>query len=85
MYDLKFDEAHRIFAAWKQNPDSIRAYRQWMLEAGFEMNVEEDPLVKFLVRFTDHPTRSFVKAFPPMCEAYWSGAMAFGLIAEKPL
>jgi len=45
--------------------------------------IGENPLVKFLVRFTDRPTRSFVKAFPLMCKAYSGGAMAFGLFAAK--
>ncbi len=44
-----------------------------------------NPLLKFLVNFTDGPTRRFVKAFPLMQEAYASGAMAFGLfVAKKP-
>lgn len=44
-----------------------------------------NPALKFLVRFTDGPTRRFVKAFPLMQEAYATGAMAFGLfVAKKP-
>jgi tocopherol O-methyltransferase len=45
--------------------------------------IGENPALKFLLRFTDAPTRRFVKAFPLMCEAYSSGAMAFGLFAAK--
>jgi hypothetical protein len=48
--------------------------------------IGRNPAVKFLVRFTDGPTRRFVKAFPLMQEAYSSGAMAFGLfVARKPV
>jgi tocopherol O-methyltransferase len=47
--------------------------------------IGENPVLKFLMRFTDGPTRRFVKAFPLMQEAYSSGAMAFGLfVAKKP-
>jgi hypothetical protein len=47
--------------------------------------VGENPLLRFLVRFTGGPTQRFVKAFPLMQEAYSSGAMAFGLfVAKKP-
>ncbi len=47
--------------------------------------IGRNPFVKFLVRFTDGPTRRFVQAFPLMQEAYASGAMAFGLfVAKKP-
>ncbi len=47
--------------------------------------IGENPAVKFFVRFTDGPTRRFVKAFPLMRKAYSSGAMAFGLfVAKKP-
>jgi tocopherol O-methyltransferase len=47
--------------------------------------IGENPVLKFLVRFTGGPTRRFVKAFPLMQEAYSSGAMAFGLfVAKKP-
>lgn len=45
----------------------------------------ENPSLKFLVRFTGAPTRRFVATFPLMCEAYATGAMAFGLfVAKKP-
>ncbi|MGD1071289.1 MAG: class I SAM-dependent methyltransferase [Bryobacteraceae bacterium] len=45
----------------------------------------ENPVLKFLVRFADAPTRRFVKAFPLMRRAYASRAMAFGLfVARKP-
>jgi tocopherol O-methyltransferase len=41
--------------------------------------------VKWLLRFTDAPTRRFVKSFPLMKQAYAQGAMAFGLfVARKP-
>jgi tocopherol O-methyltransferase len=43
----------------------------------------ENPILKFLVRFTGGPTRRFVKAFPLMQQAYASGAMAFGLFVAK--
>jgi tocopherol O-methyltransferase len=44
-----------------------------------------NPVLRFLVCFTDGPTRRFVKAFPLMVQAYSSGAMAFGLfVAKKP-
>ncbi len=44
-----------------------------------------NPVLKFLVRFADGPTRRFVRAFPLMQEAYSRGAMAFGLfVAKKP-
>jgi tocopherol O-methyltransferase len=47
--------------------------------------IGENPVLKFLVRFTGAPTRRFVQAFPLMREAYSSGAMAFGLfVAKKP-
>jgi tocopherol O-methyltransferase len=47
--------------------------------------IGENPVLKFLVRFTSGQTRRFVKAFPLMQEAYSSGAMAFGLfVAKKP-
>jgi tocopherol O-methyltransferase len=47
--------------------------------------IGENPVLRFLLRFTDAPTRRFVKAFPLMREAYSSGAMAFGLfVAKKP-
>jgi tocopherol O-methyltransferase len=39
--------------------------------------------VKWLLRFTDAPTRRFVKSFPLMRQAYAKGAMAFGLFAAK--
>jgi len=42
-----------------------------------------NPAIRFLVRFTDGPTRRFVKAFPLMQEAYARGAMAFGLFVAK--
>jgi tocopherol O-methyltransferase len=43
----------------------------------------ENPVLKFLVRFTGGPTRRFVKSFPLMQEAYATGAMAFGLFVAK--
>jgi tocopherol O-methyltransferase len=42
-----------------------------------------NPVLKFLVRFTDAPTRSFVRSFPLMQQAYATGAMAFGLFVAK--
>ena len=46
--------------------------------------LEKNPMLRFLIRFTDCPTQRFVKAFPLMREAYASGAMAFGLfVATK--
>ena len=47
--------------------------------------IGNNPAVKFFVRFTDGPTRRFVRAFPLMQEAYASGAMAFGLFVAKKL
>lgn len=44
-----------------------------------------NPAIRFLVRFTDGPTRRFVKAFPLMQKAYAGGAMAFGLFVAKKL
>jgi tocopherol O-methyltransferase len=46
--------------------------------------IGERPIVKFFVRFTDSPTRKFVRSFPLMKQAYAQGAMAFGLfVAQK--
>jgi hypothetical protein len=43
------------------------------------------PLVKWFLRFTAPSTRSFVRSFPLMSQAYAQGAMAFGLfVAKKP-
>ena len=47
--------------------------------------IAERRAVKFLLRFTGAPTRSFVESFPLMQQAYAQGAMAFGLfVAKKP-
>jgi tocopherol O-methyltransferase len=42
-----------------------------------------NPVLRFLVRFTDAPTCSFVRSFPLMQQAYATGAMAFGLFVAK--
>ncbi|MGH7983940.1 MAG: class I SAM-dependent methyltransferase [Candidatus Udaeobacter sp.] len=39
--------------------------------------------MRWLIPFTDAPTRRFVKSFPLMSEAYASGAMAFGLFVAR--
>jgi len=41
------------------------------------------PAVRFFVRFTDQPTRRFVRSFPLMQQAYAQGAMAFGLFVAR--
>jgi len=42
-----------------------------------------NPLVRLLLPLTGAPTRSFVRSFPQMVQAYAQGAMAFGLFAAK--
>jgi tocopherol O-methyltransferase len=41
------------------------------------------PLVRLFLPLADAPTRSFVRAFPLMVEAYARGVMAFGLFVAK--
>jgi tocopherol O-methyltransferase len=41
------------------------------------------PAVRFFVRFTDRPTKRFVRSFPLMQQAYAQGAMAFGLFVAR--
>jgi tocopherol O-methyltransferase len=45
--------------------------------------IGDNPAVRFLIRFTDAPTRRFVRSFPLMKQAYAQGAMAFGLLVAK--
>jgi tocopherol O-methyltransferase len=47
--------------------------------------IGDNPLVRFFLRFTDAPTRRFVRSFPLMKQAYDQGAMAFGLVVAKKL
>jgi tocopherol O-methyltransferase len=45
----------------------------------------DNPVVRFLLRFTGKSTQRFVRSFPLMQQAYAQGAMAFGLfVANKP-
>ena len=47
--------------------------------------IGDNPVVRFLLRFTSGPTQRFVRSFPLMKQAYAQGAMAFGLfVAKKP-
>jgi tocopherol O-methyltransferase len=45
--------------------------------------IGRNPIVKFLLPFTDQPTQRFVRSFPLMEQAYTQGAMAFGLLVAQ--
>jgi len=45
--------------------------------------ISANPLVRLFLPLADAPTRSFVRAFPLIAQAYACGAMAFGLFVAK--